>query len=761
MKSRYKQRQFDCDVNDIKVVSEKFGFDEQTDFLLKKFGVNSNNADTFFADGENGLFDPFLMQNMDLAVEKINSAKQDGKKVLIFGDYDADGISASAILKLYFDEIGIDSFVYLPKRSEGYGLKIETLMRLYRQEKYDLVVTVDCGITAVDEVEFLKKILHVDVLVTDHHEAGEKLPDCVCVNPKLGYPFRDLSGSGVALKLVQALSDEEVAKGFCDLASIGTIADIMPMESENRAIVKIACRRVNNLGLRALLEANKVDASKLDCNSMAIKICPKINAAGRVDEPMVALDLLLAQSDVIAKNKVKTLVESNTQRQALTEEAYQQALEYINQNNLASLPAIFVYGENWKHGILGLIASRLVEKFKVPVGAFMPEGDNIIGSMRTPEGINLHATVSDLKQYVLRFGGHKMSVGVTLFKDGFEQFYQQFIDKIKDQNIDSVQRYFDAEFCLQYAEDSFAKTIKRFEPIASNNKIVFYGRFSVKSSALFGKNKNYLKILTQDGFELKTFMDCSHLISAIKTNCNFECLFTLDYDEFSRKYVGLMSDINLLNSISFDELYLCNYIDKLDFDEKSEKIDFMPLSRVDSFAKEGKCCCVFGSMLDFEQVKDKIDFDDFYLDFFWPNQHCNTVLISPDKNADLSKFDNIIYFNVYNQKVEQVDFSENAFYCKLSDNVPAYISGQKIGRDACAKIFKAIVANNSQSIDAYELYIKCGVFEYTFGTFLYVLKVFEELKIFNIIEKPFTLIYNKGIKVNLADSQLFKMIATE
>ena len=761
MKSRYKQRQFDCDINDIKVVSEKFGFDEQTDFLLKKFGVNSNNADTFFSDGENGLFDPFLMQNMDLAVEKINFAKENGKKVLIFGDYDADGISASAILKLFFDEIGIDSFVYLPKRSEGYGLKIETLIRLYRQQKFDLVVTVDCGITAVDEVEFLKKILHVDVLVTDHHEAGEKLPDCVCVNPKLGYPFRDLSGSGVALKLVQALSCEEVAKSFCDLASIGTIADIMPMESENRAIVKIACRNINNLGLKALLEANKVDLAKMDCNSMAIKICPKINAAGRVDEPMIALDLLLAQSDVIATNKVKALAEANTQRQALTEEAYQQALEYINQHNLASLPAIFVYGENWKHGILGLIASRLVEKFKVPVGAFMPEGDNIIGSMRTPEGINLHATVSELKQYVLRFGGHKMSVGVTLFKDGFGKFYQQFIDKIKDQNIDSVQRFFDAEFCMQYAEDSFAKKTKRFEPIAPNNKVVFYGRFSVKSSALFGKNKNYLKILTQDGFELKTFMDCSHLISAIKTNCKFECVFTLDYDEFSRTYVGLMSDINLLNSISFDEMYLCNYIDGLDFDEKSENIDFMPLNRVDSFAKEGKCCCVFGSMLEFEQVKDKLNFDDFYLDFFWPNQYCNTVLISPDKRADLSKFDNIIYFNVYNQKVEQVDFSENAFYCKLSDNVPAYISGQKIGRDACAKIFKAIVANNSQSIDAYELYIKCGVFEYTFGTFLYVLKVFEELKIFNIIEKPFTLIYNKGIKVNLADSQLFKMIATE
>jgi len=761
MKSRYKQRQFNFDLQDIKVLSERFGFNEQNDFLLKKFGVNSNVAVDFFSDGEKGLLDPFLMKNMDLAVEKINFAKENNQKVLIFGDYDADGISASAILKLFFDETGVDSFVYLPKRSEGYGLKIETLMRLYKQEKFDLVVTVDCGITAVDEVEFIKKILHADVLVTDHHEPGEKLPNCVCVNPKLGYPFRDLSGSGVALKLVQALSCEDIAKSFCDLASIGTIADIMPMESENRAIVKIACRNVNNLGLKELLIANKIELNKLDCNSMAIKVCPKINAAGRVDEPMIALDLLLAQSDVIAKSKVKKLMESNSERQNLTEECYQQALDYIQEHNLAQLPAIFVYGENWKHGILGLVASRLVEKFKVPVGAFMPEGDTVIGSMRTPEGINLHGVVSDLKQYVLRFGGHKMSVGVTVFKDSFKLFYQQFLEKINEQKIDNVQRLFDAEFKPEYLENTFMKKVQQFEPIAPNNKIVFYGQFSVKSSALFGKNKNFLKILTNEGIEFKTFADFSHLAFALKTNCNFECLFTLEYDEFSHKYIGMLTDLNLLNSIGFDELYLYNYIDKIDFSAKNEDIEQITLSCVKAFADEGNCCCVFGSMLEFEKAKEKINFDDFYLDFFFPNQSYNTVLISPNKKVDFSKFKNVIYFNVYNKNIEKFFYNDNAYFCKLSNQMPSFIFGQNIDRDACIKIFRAIIANNEENIDKYQLYLKCGVFEYSFGTFLCVLKVFEELKIFNIIEKPFTLIYNKGIKVNLADSQLYKMITTE
>ncbi|MBE5748948.1 MAG: hypothetical protein E7344_04925 [Clostridiales bacterium] len=761
MKSRYKQRQFDFDLQDIKVLSDRFGFDEHNNFLLKKFGINSQNAKAFFSDGENGLLDPFLMKNMDLAVEKINFAKEKNQKILIFGDYDADGISASAILKLFFDETGIDSFVYLPKRSEGYGLKIETLVRLYKQEKFDLVVTVDCGITAVDEVEFIKKILHADVLVTDHHEPGEKLPNCICVNPKLGYPFRDLSGSGVALKLVQALSCEQIAKSFCDLASIGTIADIMPMESENRAIVKIGCRNVNNLGLKELLIANKIELNKLDCSSMAIKVAPKINAAGRIDEPMIALDLLLAKSEVIAKNKVKRLMESNTERQNLMEKSYQEALDYIQKHNLAQLPAIFVYGENWKHGVLGIVASKLVEKFKVPVGAFMPEGDNIIGSMRTPEGINLHAIVSDVKQHVLRFGGHKMSVGVTVFKDSFNLFYQQFLVKMQEQTIDNVQRFYDAEFLPEYLEDKFIKKVKQFEPIAPNNKIVFYGQFSVKNTVWFGKNKSFLKILTQEGIELKTFADFSHLASALKINCNFECLFSLEYDEFVRKYVGVIIDLNILNSIGFDELYLCNYIDKIDFSVKKDEMECISINSVEFFANEGNCCCVFGSMLEFEKVKEKIVFEDFYLDFFYPNQNLNTVLISPDARVDFSKFKNVICFNVYNKEIEKSVYNENVYCCNFLNQLPSFITGQNIDRDVCIKIFKAIIENNEENIDKYQLYLKCGVFEYSYGTFLCVLKVFEELKIFNIIEKPFTLIYNRGIKVNLADSKLYKMIATE
>jgi len=762
MKKRFIQRNFNFTQEDIDFVSKKYGFDEKSNFLLKKYSVNSENAVEFFSDGENGLFDPFLMKNMSLAVDKIKKIKQENKKVLIFGDYDADGISAAAILKRFFDDFGIDSSVYLPKRSEGYGLKIETLMRLFREEKFDVVITVDCGITAVEEVEFIKKILKADILITDHHEPAEKLPNCICINPKLGYLFRDLSGSGVALKLVQALTDAEYVKQYCDLASIGTIADIMPLVSENRAIVKLACRNINNLGLKTLMAANKVDINSIDSNTMAMKICPKINAAGRVDEPSIALDVLLTDDVYFCQQKVELLMKANMQRQILTEKTFDEAMRYIQCNNLADLPAIFVYGDDWKHGILGLVANKLVQKYKVAVGAFMPDGDNIVGSMRTPEGINLYKTVTELKSCLLRFGGHEMSVGVSLFKDGFEDFYRKFLSKISEIKGVSPERYYDVEFDIDFLSETFLNQVKLFEPIASNNKVVYKGEFSVKNIAFFGKNKNFLKILTQDGIELKTFSDFTKYSSILKPNCNFECLFTLEYDDFEKKYVGLMSDINILNSISFDELYVCNYLDNISFNNKNEFEEIVSIEQLKAFIQEKSCCCVFDCMLEFERFAERIDFEDFYLDFFYPNQLDNTVLISPARDVDLSKYSTVVYFNRYENDIERNLSDENVYYFDERLKTPTFLSGLQINRDTCVKIFRSIVQNlNMPGFSKYDLYIKSGVFEYTFGTFLCVFKIFEELKIFNVIEKPFEVIYNKGIKVNLEDSLLYRMVSTE
>ncbi len=761
MKNRYAARQYQYDEKDIKAVAQKYGFDDNALFLLKKYNVTSNNAEIFFSDGENGLLDPFLMSGMREATERIQRAIESRERILIFGDYDADGISAAALLKLFLDSKEADSFVYLPRRSEGYGLKIETLTKLKNTHGFDLVVTVDCGITAASEAEFVKKILKTDIIITDHHEPPENLPNCVCVNPKLGYPFKGLSGSGVALKLVQALSDENTAKYFCDLASIGTIADIMPLESENRAIVKMGCAHIHNQGLAALLKANKVETGSVDCSSMAIKICSKINAAGRVDTPNIAFDLLMSDNLPDAEKKAMTLTEANAKRQALTEECFMEALSYIDKHKLASKPAIFVYGENWQHGILGLVANRLVEKFKVPVGAFMLDGDNIIGSLRTPDGIDLYSAVGALKANLLRFGGHKMSVGVTLFKDLYEKFYADFCDEISKQFFGATERLYDAVYRSEFTGTKFINQLKSFEPVQPNNKVVFYGEFSVRAVNTFGKNKTYIKISTEDGLELKTFSDFTEFLPALKQKCNIECIFTLEYDEFEKKYIGMMTDINILDSISFDDIYLRHYIERLDFKKNTDESETISIGDVQYYAKEGGCCCVFGSALEFEKMSQRIDFSEFYLNFFVPRQFANTVLISPSKDVDLSKYTSVIIFCNYNSDIENYPFCESPLLCGDKAEIPAYLYGQKIDRNSCARIFKAVLRNISGCVDIDELYTKCGVFEYSIGTFEFVMKIFEELGIFTISYKPFSVVYNKDVKSDLMKSKLFNMIACD
>lgn len=755
MISRYTKRTYDSADIDYNALASNLRLDVNTGFLLQKYGVNYQNAAEFFAYDAGGLRDPFLMHGMKQATEIVNNVIKNGETILIYGDYDADGISAAALLKLYFDSIKAKSSVYLPKRSDGYGLKIETLSKLAAQRNFDLLLTVDCGITAVNEVEFVKKILKRKVVVTDHHEASEKIPDCICVNPKLGYPFRDLSGSGVALKLVQALSDEKTATYFCDLASIGTIGDVMPMQDENRAIVKLAALNQNNIGLKALLESNKVEG--FGCSDISLKICPKINAAGRVDDPEIALNLLLAENAAAAKTKAALLSEVNNKRQEITETSYAEALDFIRTHGLENKKAIFVYGEKWKHGILGLVANRLVEKYKVPVGAFMPDGDNIIGSMRTPDGLNLFETVTALKSYLLRFGGHKMSVGVTLRKETFKDFYAAFLEQCDKKDFcDEI--FYDQEFDETFLTDDFFEKLKAFEPVLPSEKVVFYGRFSAKNFSLFGKSKKFLRVLTQNDFELKSFADFSPFFEAFKHNCNFECVFTLEYDDFAKRTVGNIIDLNILNSVNFDDIYLSNFIDGLDVNRTlEEEKETFTLADINAFLNEGNCCCVFGSMLEFEEIAEKINTENCFLNFFVPRQYTNTILISPSQNADLSKFKSVLYFNDYIPLFSEHQKSDNAFYFESYAKTPSFISGQKLNRDICVKVYKSVLPNLNRCLSFYELYLKSGVFEVSFASFCFVLKIFEELKIFTVNENPFMFTQNKGVKVDLNSSKLYNI----
>ena len=278
---------------------------------LSAKGVSAAEMQGYF--GCDVCHSPFEMKNMREAAEVVSMVMEQQGSILVCGDYDADGLTASSILYLYFTDNGVDCDVIIPTRSKGYGLHADMVKQAFEKKFYDLVITVDCGISNRDEVAQITDDLGVEVIVTDHHELPQQLPDCICVNPKLGYPFAGLSGAGVAFKLVQALGGE--ASRYALLAAIGTIGDIMPMRDENRYIVSLGLQNLNHKSIAKLAELSKCK-TPLTANDVAMKIAPKINAAGRVENPDSALSVLLAR-DKVNSAAVNKLIQLNEQRKQL------------------------------------------------------------------------------------------------------------------------------------------------------------------------------------------------------------------------------------------------------------------------------------------------------------------------------------------------------------------------------------------------------------------------------------------------------------
>ena len=330
MKEKYKRRTSDCALEKIDAVAAKFGVERDFAEVLTERGLADDKPNQ---DERDGFFEPFSMSNMDKAAELLNNIIKRHGKALICGDYDSDGLTASAILKLFLNDNGVYADVLIPTREEGYGLHLQPILEKFGTIDYDLLITVDCGISEADTIKNVIEKTGADVLVTDHHEPPEILPKCVCINPKLGYPFANLCGAGVVFKLVQAVAGFEAAALYADLAAVGTVADMMPLESENRSLVRFGLKNFNHRGLKKLAELSKC-GGELSASALAMKICPKINSAGRIGDPYIALEVLLmrerAESDKVAK-----LNECNTIRQEMLERTVAQANEKLAGLNIA------------------------------------------------------------------------------------------------------------------------------------------------------------------------------------------------------------------------------------------------------------------------------------------------------------------------------------------------------------------------------------------------------------------------------------------
>jgi len=446
-------------------------------------GFEFEDAKNFLTMDSTSFHDPFLLNDMQKAISRIEDAINKKERIAIFGDYDVDGITSTYILFDYLKSLGADTIYYIPDRiAEGYGINTKAIDTL-KSQNVNLIVTVDVGITAVDEVEYAKKC-GIDIILTDHHTLKDTLPDAVAViNPKItksGYPFDALAGVGVAFKLVYALSglNKEIFDRYCDIAAIGTIADMVPLKDENRYIASRGIellKNTQNQGLLAIMSVAGIVPSEVSSSDISFALAPRLNAAGRISHASQSVMLLEETDKTTAVNRAIELDSCNRERQMEEQKIFNEAMEIIESKNLANNAFILVAKEGWAHGIIGIVSSKITEKFYRPSAIVSINNDGTAkASSRSIRGINLFQALSGCSDELLRFGGHELAAGFTVQNDRIEAFnaaMNNYISPLLTDDIKTPTIEIDTIAELKDINLENAYEIKKLEPYGIENKM--------------------------------------------------------------------------------------------------------------------------------------------------------------------------------------------------------------------------------------------------------------------------------------------------
>lgn len=495
----------------INKISEEFNVSKLVANIIANKGLtNSDEIEVFLHPRRTDFHDPFMMPDMEKAVDRVVKAIETHEKVAIYGDYDVDGITSSTVLKRFLAERGLETDVYIPNRlHEGYGLN-ENAIREIADTKHTLIVTVDCEITGNKEIE-LAKSFGIDTVVTDHHEPTETLPDAVavvdCKRKDNKYPFNGLAGVGVAFKLTQAISirlgvkEEEYLK-YLDLVCVGTISDIVPLVDENRTISKLGLklvRQTRNIGLKVLLDS--IGYKKIDSMAISFGVAPRINACGRMGHEKEALELFLTDSKDEAERITHNLNEYNQERQEIEKRIFNEAQKMMEDPEQQKLPCIVLGGENWHHGVIGIVSSKITEMYFKPSVLLCYEDDLARGSGRSIPGFDLHEALEKCSTYIKQFGGHSMAIGITIEKDNFKKFKQEFEEYAEKSNISSIVPVIKIDEKVQLQDISIKdiKDLELLEPFGEGNKMPLFQISNLKITSIRTLSEGkHLKAMLQD-----------------------------------------------------------------------------------------------------------------------------------------------------------------------------------------------------------------------------------------------------------------------
>ncbi len=538
--------------------------------LLFNRGIkDAKEAEDFLDPKYDRLHDPFLMKGMEETVKRIQTALENKEKVVIYGDYDVDGITATAILHDTFSALDISASYYIPKRdTEGYGLNKDALKEI-AENGANLVVTVDCGITGVEEVKYAKE-LGLDIIITDHHNVPVKsgkqiIPETIVINPKQNsckYPYGELSGSGIAFKLAQALYatfPEKLIFGqekwLLDLAALGTVCDMVPLTGENRIISHFGLKvlaKTKRVGLKLLAEASGVSLREMKSYNLGFQLGPRLNAAGRLETAEKSIQLLLSSDENEARMLALDLDNLNKERQDLTQRILSEAIEEIEKKDKDS-KIFLLANENWPAGVVGIIASKLVDKYARPVIVFEDKGDRCQGSARSPKCFNIIEALEKNSEILVRCGGHARAAGATVKKEHFVLLEEKLIEiagnKITEEDL-QPELEVEAEVNLSDVDEENYNFLQRLEPYGMGNpspRFVAWG-LKVESFRKVGKEGEHLKLALADGSEKRNAIFFSYFDREIDLQKPVDALFSINQNEWGGKVSYEMRCLSMKNT---------------------------------------------------------------------------------------------------------------------------------------------------------------------------------------------------------------------
>ena len=508
IKSKYIWKLTESDLPDeFLKLSKKYKLDTLAAQILWQRGIRAEEEIQAYLNPDlQQLHDPFLLHDMEKAVQRILTAIENGQNILIYGDYDADGMTASSVMKSALDELGAEVQVYLPNRfTDGYGPNLDVYKYFIQNEDIDLIITVDNGVAGHEAIAYAQS-QNVDVIVTDHHSMPEVLPEAFAIvhpeHPESNYPFKYLAGVGVAFKVATALLDY-IPSDMLDLVAIGTIADMVSLTDENRILVSHGLKVLANTeraGLMELMRLSGTDFEKVNEETIGFQIAPRLNALGRLDDPNPAIELLTGWDEEVAAEIAQMIDEKNSERKVIVENIFNQALTMITDE-----PIQILHHKDWHKGVLGIVAGRLLEQFHKPIIMLAEEEGVLRGSARSIENFNIFEALNEHRELFMAFGGYKQAAGMTFALENVEAIKQVMLDFIQENDIDmSEKSSLEVQGSLQFDEISLEtiRSLEKLSPYGMDNPKPHFllTDYQVEQARSMGKDNSHLKLkLVQNG----------------------------------------------------------------------------------------------------------------------------------------------------------------------------------------------------------------------------------------------------------------------